>query len=374
MMKTMRNKIIKITSDLIRFRSTSKNLNELDNIVCFVENYFSGKNLFIKRYKKNGKHSIIITTEDTKNPKIFLVGHLDVVEASVKDFNPVVKKGRLYGRGSADMKGNVAIMMLLLKYFSEQNTKLRAELSLGLMLTTDEEVGSENGVEYLLKNKKFGVNSKIVIFPDAGENILNIINKIKGVLHLKISAKGKSAHGSKVWMGNNALDKLINGYSKVKKIFPVINTKNLWKPTLNLGIMKGGNAINQVPNYAEAFLDIRITEKENASKVISDIKKVFKGCNVEVLAKGNTFCIQNNNVYMKKYRDAVKKVLNKKIKFIYEHGSLDARFFAEKNTPVIISQPTCGNIHGENEWIDIKSMEDYYRILVEFIKSIEFKK
>ena len=362
----MQKKIIELTKKLVEFKTISQNLDELGRVVDFVEDRYKNEEVFVKRYEKNKKPSLVVTFQKTKKPKIFLNGHLDVVDAPDEDFVSKIKGNRLYGRGAADMKGPVATMLLAFEYFLKQEKKP----SLGLLFTCDEEVGSKDGLEYLLKKEKYSAN--LVINPDGGQDILNIINKSKGLLHLRIESKGKSAHGSMVWLGENALEKLMNGYSKLAKIFPKPNAKNLWKPTLNLGILRGGEAVNKVPNHAEMFLDIRITEKENVQNILLKVKKAFKGCRVELLSKSELFHTSENNLYIKKYVEILDKDLKAKSRFVCEHGGLDARYFAEKKIPVIVNQPKCGNIHGKNEWIDIKSMNEYYNVLVKYIDKVGF--
>ncbi|MCK5476249.1 MAG: M20/M25/M40 family metallo-hydrolase [Candidatus Pacebacteria bacterium] len=362
----MQKKIIKLTRKLVEFKTISENPDELKRVVDFIQKRYKDKNVFIRRYEKNRKPSLVVTFQKTKKPKIFLNGHLDVVNAPDRDFIVKIKGNRLYGRGTADMKGPVAIMLLAFEYFLKQEKKP----SLGLLLTCDEEIGSKDGLEYLLKKEKY--SAKLVINPDGGQDILNIINKSKGLLHLRIESKGKSAHGSMVWLGGNALDKLISRYTKLTKMFPKPNKKNLWKPTLNLGVLRGGEVVNKVPDHAEMFLDIRITEKENMLDILSKVKKVFLGCKVEILSKSDLFYTSEKNLYIKKYVEVLDKDLMVRPKFICEHGGLDARYFAQKNIPVIVNQPRCGNIHGENEWIDIKSMNEYYNVLVKYISEVGF--
>lgn len=360
----MQNKITDLTKKLIEFKSISQNPKELSNIVDFVENYFNNKKVFIKRYVKNNKPSIVITFEKTKNPDIFLNGHLDVVNASNDEFKSKIKDNKLYGRGSADMKGSVAIMMLVMDHFLE----IKKRPSIGLMLTTDEETGGRDGAEYLVEKEKY--RSKVAIVPDGGEDILKIIHKSKGVLHLKITAKGKAYHGSMPWLGDNAIDKLVNGYINLKKIFPVIGKKNYWKPTLNLGAITGGEIPNKVPDQAQMLLDIRFTEKENAQDLLNKIKKIFKGSKVEVLTTGNVFYSSDKNQYITQYVKTVNNITRKNAIIAPTFGALDARYFSKKNIPVIVNQPICGNTHANGEWIDIKSMENYYDVLIEYVNSV----
>jgi len=125
--------------------------------------------------------------------------HLDVVEAEADQFEMKVEGDKVFGRGVADDKGPALIGMMLAKEILpiEKNNKI------GFLFATDEEIGSENGVDYLVN--KLGLKAKVVLLPDAGENH-ELIQACKGFLHLEIKAMGKEAHGSRPWFGDNAIE------------------------------------------------------------------------------------------------------------------------------------------------------------------------
>lgn len=354
--------ITELATELMKFKSTSKNQSEIENVVSFAENYFKNKKLFVKRYEKNNKHALVVTFENSRTPKIFLNGHLDVVDASDEEFMPRIEFETLYGRGAADMKGAVAAMMKAIDYFAEREMTP----SLGLMLTTDEEEGGFNGVGYLLEEEGFACD--VAIIPDGGHNTLAIVNKAKGVLQIKVTARGKSAHSSTPWSGDNAIDKILNGYLKARRIFSSINSQDLWESSMNLGIIKGGDKANKVPEYAEMVLDVRLTEKEDMEGVFKKICDAFENCEVEKIATGSIFFTPEHNIYMNSYVETLQQIAGQKVCFTKAHGASDARFFAAKNIPAIVSQPLCGNLHAENEWINIKAMKMYYEVLIQYIK------
>lgn len=362
--------LLNLTKKLISFKTTDYRPEELKKIVDFIENYFKGDNLFIKRFEDVSKPSIVITFENKKNPQIFLVGHLDVVEADKHDFIPRIRGGKLYARGAGDMKGNVACLMKIMKEFSQEGLKP----DIGLMLTSDEEIGGVNGVKFLL-NKK-GYNCKLAIIPDGGA-LYRIVNKEKGVLRLKVEAKGRSAHGSKPWKGDNAIEKLIKAYLEIKKIFPRATRKDNWKETLNLGKISGGGVVNKVPDFAEMQLDIRFTEKTNWKEIYQKVFKIaskIKGVKIKIIGMKEVLFTSPDNFYLKKYKEVCQRLLGKKVKFSKEHGASDASHFVKKRIPVILHESECYNVHAKNEWLNIKSQKKYYQILREFLKEVMLTK
>lgn len=350
--------ILALTKKLVRFKTTSDNIKEINKCTDFIVDYFKkNKGSIIKKYKIDKKPALVITFRKTKKPELFLVGHMDVVSGEKQQFIPKVRGNRLYGRGAADNKCVVATLMILMKEYSKQKEKP----DIGLIFTSDEET-SGKGIKTLIKKYKY--RPKFALVPDGGSDY-EIVVKEKGILRLKVSAKGRSAHGAYPWKGDNAIEKLMKAYFKIKKLFPKTTKADRWKVTLNLGKMFGGDVFNKVPDYAEMWLDIRYTEDTNVKNIINKIKKI-KGIKVKVHDTANMLITDTKNKYIKALKQSVKKI-TKKSKLSFEHGASDARFFSEKKIPVALILPMCHNVHAENEYVEIKSLGIFYEIVKDFV-------
>ncbi|HCU70320.1 MAG TPA: hypothetical protein DIC35_01025 [Candidatus Moranbacteria bacterium] len=353
--------IIKLTNDLIRFESTKANFKEKKEIVQFVEKQFKGHDVYIKRFEKNGTHSIVVTLKKERNPKIFLSGHLDVVDAKKSQFQPKIKNNRIYGRGSGDMKAGCAAMIEAIKFFSSAKSKP----SLGLMLTTDEEIGGANGVGYILDHEKY--HPDVVIVPDGGIDLRTIVTDQKGVIHLKLISHGISAHGARPFLGKNAIEKLIDFYSKIRRNFS--NMDGEWKNTINLGKFIGGESVNKVPDYAEMHLDIRYIRANDRDRILNYIEKISGDIVIEVAAQGEVFVQNKKNSYVKAFKKIIENKLDEKVHFYKVEGASDARYFSKKGIATIITKIKCENIHANDEWVDVKEIQIFYNCLIEFIES-----
>ncbi|MBL7058010.1 M20/M25/M40 family metallo-hydrolase [Patescibacteria group bacterium] len=350
-----------LTKSLIEFPSTKENVQARKDIVLFVREQFKECDVFVDEFDYNDDPSIIITLKKEKNPFLFLNGHLDVVPAcSENDFIPYVKDGKIYGRGSGDMKAACAVMIEAMKYFSKQKNRP----SVGLMLTTDEESGGENGVGYLINNQKY--SSTVALIPDGGINLNTVVLNEKGVIRLRIKSFGKAAHSARPFFGKNAIDELIQKYLKLRQFIPEIK-QHEWKNSLNLSIISGGDIANKVPDYAEAIVDIRFIDKKERDLILQEIGKITK--DTEIFMKSAPFVQDKNSIYIRQYQDILKQELaNKEISFLNSEGSSDAMYFSENNIPTVITKINCDNIHSNDEWVDIGEMEVFYRVLMKFIK------
>jgi succinyl-diaminopimelate desuccinylase len=360
--------VIKITKNLIKFETTSDNYAENRRCIKYIQKILANEKLKTMIYEKGKTISLIAANKIKKHYKLILCGHVDVVPGSKRQFTPTVLKGKLYGRGAADMKGCVAAMM---KTIIELGTKSN---DIAIILTSDEEVGGFDGVNHLVNKLKYTANCAFVPDTDPGYKLLK---EAKGVIHLKIISKGKTNHASTPWLGDNAIEKIISAYNVLKKTLKAGHTKK-WGTTLNLGKINGGTATNCIPDNASMDVDIRYTAKTGEKHILSLIDKALKqqeGISYKVgLCASPTFT-DNKSVYF----NIIKRVIyaNKGfvLKEIKENGSSDARFFSENKVPVVCINPVTSESHIESEWIDLADLKIYSKIVTDFAaEAIELNK
>ena len=217
--------------------------------------------------------------------RLVLSGHLDTYPLgdtagwTAAPFAGQVRDGRLYGRGAADMKGGIAASIVALAALAAHADAWRGEAVLAL--AGDEESMGTLGTQWLLENVP-AAHGDAVIIGDAGSPLVVRFGE-KGFLWVRITARGKPAHGAHVHLGVNALDRLraaldaIAGLRALRVIPPpgVAEAIAAAKPvseklggageaavlgsvTVNLGRIEGGSSPNLVPAMAEAALDIRL--------------------------------------------------------------------------------------------------------------------
>ncbi|MGB9706926.1 MAG: M20 family metallopeptidase [Microgenomates group bacterium] len=354
---------LKLLKNLLRFKSSRDYPKEIEACFNFVRGYLERGGLKVRIFSNKSSLSLVAARRHKKHYHYILNGHLDVVPANYPyAFTPIIKGRKIYARGASDMKGTVAAMIELMR-----DSELRG-VDMALMLTTDEEIGGFDGVQYLLGRQKYSCSCAII--PDGGENFSLILAE-KGVLHLRFVAKGKAAHGSEPWRGDNALDKLIRIYQNIKNSLPRVTAKDNWRPTVNLGVLRGGDATNKVADEGMMQLDFRFPKIDDEAEILdlvnNEIKRE-KGVRWEILARGSPLTNDSNNFYFKKIQNVAKKE-KIRLKIKKEHGASDGRFFSERKIPVIMFKPVCSGSHINNEWIDLESLEKFYRLLKSFLRA-----
>jgi succinyl-diaminopimelate desuccinylase len=355
--------LIKILEKLVSFQTTPNNFKEKKKAVFWILKLLKKYPLHLK-YFEFGGHPSLVAFPKNKSTKIILAAHLDVVAAPLELFRLKIKKGKIFGRGVLDMKFAIACYLRLIEELKNNLGKL----NFAIMITSDEEIGGFWGTKKLVEK---GLKGKVVFLPDGGYN-WKVERQAKGTWFLRIDCQGKSAHGSRPWQGAASNERLIEFLQALKKFFPSEPCKiaNHWHRTLNIGVIKGGDVINQVSNFSQAFLDIRfLTEKEREKikEYLIRLQKQFHFIKVKELILARPYELDLRNQYVKIFLQILEKEFKRKPEFSLSHGSSDARFFWEKKIPVILVAPKGGGHHSEKEWLDVKDLERYYFLLKKFI-------
>jgi len=351
---TITDEIIQLSTDLIRFESTKENTPEIRKCVDFVKTYFAGLGLVIKEIERKNKPSLLISFEETLNPQVLMIGHLDVIEANPEQFKAVEREGKLFGRGTYDMKLQNAVCMVLMKKLAEKGDNR----DLMLALTTDEEIGGKNGAQFLMEQ---GLRAEIAFAPDAGED-MRIITKQKGILHLKIKFSGKACHGSRVWKGVNAIDKAVEAIPKIKALFPDTTPDNRWMATCNVGVIHGGDATNKVADWCEVAFDIRYTRATTREIILSNIKSITDG-DISIISEGVPLETPDDNPWIQRFRDCSAEILGKPLEIEGSHGASDLRHLADQGILGFLCHVPGDGAHGPEEYVEIDKIDPFYRIL-----------
>ncbi|MDQ6985710.1 MAG: M20/M25/M40 family metallo-hydrolase [Candidatus Dojkabacteria bacterium] len=355
--------------DLLKFESTEEKPSKLYGIVDHLDMYFNEINVTTRMYEKNKKPSFVVTTKFTKSPKIFLSGHLDVVPADYdKAFEPYEKDGKIYARGTSDMKGVDAAMITAVKELVEEG----ADVDVGLMLTTDEEVGGFDGTNYLLEEQ--GYSSEVVFLPDGGEANWNVCLGEKGIFFVELESESSGGHGSRPWEVENPLNNCWKVYKEIRDIFREkwgrISKEDNWKPTINLSSLHGGDSFNKVPNKAVMKLDIRFPANTLTDSLMDELLK--NACNkynitYKYVLTASPASIDKDNQYIKRWVEVSRSAIGSEPQFYNTHGGSDGRFFGAKGIPMLCVKPNASSMHVVNEWIDYEDLIRFKDVLKQWI-------
>lgn len=356
----MVNNILSLSKQFISVKSYAGNWEALDAVLQVAATTLKG--FTIERFENKRSKSILVYSSQKRPSKfrIVLNGHLDIIPGKDYQYVPKVINNRLYGVGAMDMKASAACLILVFKEMAK-----KVNYPLGLQLVTDEEIGGFNGTKYQIDK---GVRADFVIVGESTS--LNINNSSKGVLWLKISTYGKTAHSAYPWRGENAIWKMNNFLSQLRKKFPNPSQEG-WETTVNLSKIETNNqTFNKIPDDCEIWLDIRYVPKDS-NKIANNIKKIVPpGYKTDIIEYELPLLVKENNQFIRLLQKIAKKITNKPVSLYGSHGSSDARHFSRVSCDSVCFGPIGGGIGSDVEWVDISSLEQNYKILKEFLLKV----
>lgn len=377
MQKINEKEIVKLTCDLIKKKTVNPPGNEyLAKEIVTKAMKDLGMKIEIKE-KEKGRTNIIGKIGKGK-PKIALIAHVDVVPAGdgwkTNPFKPVIKNGKIYGRGALDDKGCFAVAWAAIKAFLGKNPKLKGTIY--LVAAADEEKGSELGAKWLIRK---GFRPDMALIPDNGLMDAAIIGE-KGVTQIKITSFGKQAHGSTPELGVNAIEKLAQLLLSIKKInFGKRFHKDFRPLTLNIGQIEGGHASNIVPARAEARIDIRYPlgmERKDIVKRIKNEAKKLKAKDenahfrIEAIAHKKPHLVSKNSLICQKFLEAAKQ-LKMPMKLETVGGITVGKDLYFAGIPSICHYPTKKELaHMANEYVEIKNLVKAAQFYTLFLEKI----
>ena len=365
---------IEILKKLVSFDTTSFKSN-LD-LIKFIENYLNDLNIkseLIYDETKN-KANLFTTIGPNLQGGIVLSGHTDVVPITKQNWtsDPFIlteRDNKLFGRGSSDMKGFIAIVLSRVSAMVEKKLKKPIHLA----FSYDEEIGCV-GVHSLLDLiKKKSINPEFCIVGEPTSMEMVIGHKGKHAYDVKVD--GLSCHSGQAPYGVNAINyasKLINYIEEINKEKsikgPFDNEYEIPYSTLHTGLIKGGTILNIVPNLCQFEFEIRHLEEDDPLEIIQRIKKyteellikemhnISSKTNIEINEKINYpgLNISESILPVKQVKELLGNSSHKKVIFGTEGGL----FKRELNLPTIICGPgSIDQAHKPDEFISIQQIE-----------------
>jgi acetylornithine deacetylase/succinyl-diaminopimelate desuccinylase-like protein len=300
--------------------------------------------------------------------RILLAPHLDTVNAEANQFNPRKKNGRLYGRGACDAKGSVAAMVTALCELAQSRERPReTEITFaGLVDEEDAQAGSRALVDRRLK-----ADLGIVGEPTR----LQAITAHKGSLWVRLTAIGKSAHGSCPEEGRNAVHTMARIVDLLETEYAAQLRRRrhplLGCATVSVGTISGGTQTNIVPDRCDSLVDRRTLPGETEGGVCRELGRFLRrhGLSAKVETRRAAPCEPLETApslpLVARFLSCVGQRKPAGVRYF-----CDASVLGQGGIPSVVFGP--GNIaqaHTVDEWISLDSLERAKAILLRFLRS-----
>ena len=303
--------------------------------------------------------------------------HLDIVPAGEMNwsnpaFTAVENEGRIYGRGSADMKGGIAAIVTAISRIVDSGTKLQGDII--LFGAAGEETDSCGARRFVRDGDRLAKLSGVVI-PEPTN--FEIITSHRGMLWLQVETFGKAAHSSAPQLGVNAIASMravLNELENFKIRFK--RHELLGECSMSINTIAGGEAMNIVPDKCKIEIDIRTVPGQNEQDVIDDLQKIFAklkqknpqfDAEVSIVRKVGALETDTQCDFVKAFCSAVGINETTAVGF-----TTDGPHFASLGVPVVIFGPGKPQLaHKPDEYIDLsdlkKGVEYYKNIILKFL-------
>src|SRR5579884_2668938 len=350
----------------------------IDRVASYLQERFSafGFSTHIEKQQEYGNHLIATHTGKAPHgPRILLIGHIDTVfaegEAERRPFTIMQRDGKRIatGPGVLDMKSGVLIGMYglhLLRDAQEDNYS-----SVTFLCNSDEEIGSPSSRPIV---QELARQSDAVLVLEPGRAEGTVVSSRKGCGQYRVEVHGLSAHaGVEPQKGRNAILELSYQVQRMQAINGTIPGA-----TLNVGIIRGGERTNVVPDYAYFEMDARVTSMESIAALEAAIQKaasktVLSG--TKIVVSGGFICqpFERNagNARLVQLAQAAGKELGMNFQDVGSGGASDANTSAAMGIPTLDGLGAGGGLaHNPDEYIELDYLPERIALLAGLIEQI----
>jgi succinyl-diaminopimelate desuccinylase len=341
---------------------TSKS-EELVAAAGFVKGWLESRDIAVDEHEHNGLPVLVADVGAVKGPTVIFHGHLDVVPGRPEQFTPRLEGDRLIGRGAYDMKAGLAAMMCALKDLAGQE---RVRVRLVCVPDEESEELDERSTDAIVG---LGLGGDFAITGEPTDMHIGI--EAKGVLAMQIEVSGRAAHSSTPWQGDNAVLKAVDAFRAIQALPFTRESSELFDaPSINLGRIEGGQALNMVPEKCTMAVDVRYLPGQDPGEILAQVRTV---ADIDVI---RTFIhppvsVSRRNRYVRALREAVARSMTEgETMSVGRDGASDAASFIRAGIPAVEFGPVGAGHHGPDEWVSVSSLARYRRALADFVRGL----
>lgn len=373
-----RDYIIQKTKDMVQINSVNPSLSPGGKgeaeIGTYVADVLSDLGLDVKLYKlKPDRVNVVgILKGVGEGRSLLLNAHLDTVGVDgmiIDPFGAEIRNGRLYGRGSQDMKGSLAAMMGAAKAFVDTGIELAGDLI--ITGVADEEyasIGSEDLVRHV------SADGAIVTEPTD----LSLCRAHRGFIWHEVETFGRAAHGSRFKEGVDANMRMGRFLAQLDNLEQELRNRPahplVGPPSLHAARIRGGLEISTYAAHCLLEIERRTNPGETESQATAEIQSIidrlesddptFKA-SLKATFWREPFEVGEEALLVKILEDSMTNQLGSKPAHSGQTFWTDAALFAAAGMETVLVGPVGNGLHSEEEWVDLQSVVDLAHILAE---------
>ena len=365
--------VVQFAQELVRIGSVHGNEREVAEVIAKKLRNHGIKSRIIG---PRGDRKSLVADIGKGQKTLMLNGHLDTVPIGNEkkwQFAPLsgrVSGGKLYGRGSMDMKSSIAAAVFAAISLVETGSKLNGRLR--LLFNFDEESGVHTGVKDAL-DRGISANAAIVCEP-MSDRVVNI--GAKGIYRFELIVYGKTGHtGSVKNKGINAVTKMAKLLLALEHLKPKYTKHPLFTAPLIIPgtVISGGTAINVYPDECKALVDCRLTYGQSKAILLREIRECLakekqRDKSIKYTIRDLTMVppvlTEKTDPIVLSTQQAFKEIAGFNPKLLTINGVTDGNILCRTGIPCVVFGVQGGNIHSENEFALIQSIKLMPRLYI----------
>ena len=367
--------VVELTKELIDIPSESKRDGEI-GVARYIADYLKRIGLEPELIRFNSSNADVVLSIGS-GEGLMLNGHMDTVPVGdpslwTNGASAKVTEERAYGRGASDMKGGIACMLTALANSGIASSKAKRRLLVAFV--AGEETNFE-GSAFLLDNRMDlfeGVKYGIIGEASFTGSIMNMQTAQKGAMDIGITFRGKAAHGSRPWLGDNAILKAIKFINSYQQLAENLKTEDklLGKGSVNIGTINGGTASNVVPDTCMVEVDRRLVPGETAEEALGQVKSVLDtlgiSAEISVPVSRGAYKLRADS----KILEIMKRVTGENFREIGATGYTEAELYNARAgiDSVVFGPGEKEIIHQADEYVPIKNLHEAANVYEKVIR------
>ena len=296
---------------------------------------------------------------------LLLHGHLDVVPGRPEQFEARLDGDRLFGRGAYDMKGALAAMLLTV---ADLRDSAAVRVRLGVVPDEESEEEVERGGDLLVSE---GFLGDFVITGEPTDMHVGVA--AKGVIAMRVRVDGRAAHGATPWLGENAILRAIDVFRAIQSLPFASRSSELFdRPSINLGRILGGDALNKVPDTCYIDVDVRYLPEQDPDAILAEVEGI-PGATVVSTFRRPPAMVDPQLPFVRALCAATASHHDGEVTSVGRDGASDAVSFLRAGVPAVEFGPVGAGHHGPEEWVSVSSLGGYRGALVDFAQGLEHR-
>lgn len=296
--------------------------------------------------------------------------HLDTVSVAgmtVAPFDPVIRDGKLWGRGSSDTKGPMAAALWAVREWAQSPARASSRIQWTFLALMGEEAGNDGA--HALAKQGFASDLTLVLEPTD----LGVVTAHKGALWMDIHTAGRACHGSTPERGRNAIYAMRRVLEIIEeKVIPDLTRythAKLGPPTMNVGIISGGSKVNIVPDQCRIEVDCRVVPGVEVEKFRAQLESDLRAVAPEAVVN-----LQRYSPPLDTREDLpwVRRLGGQARGFTIAPWFSDASVLSSATCPAVCIGPgSIAQAHTKDEFIQLSDLEDGADLFRRWIRTAE---